>query len=231
MLLYFLAVATMTLGNLLALLQDNLKRILAYSSVAHAGYMLIGLSAAPDLLAQQVVGGIDAVLFYLVAYGAMTIGAFAVIEYVSTPSRPVETVDDLAGLSQSNPGVALLMVLFLFSLIGMPLTAGFAGKLMLFFGALAVPPPRDFPWLFRILALIGALNAAVGGWYYLRVIAVMYLRTAMKPLTPARSLPGMAALCLCAVATLFLGIYPTALSTVTRTISHSAASPKLASTR
>jgi NADH-quinone oxidoreductase subunit N len=222
MLLYFLAVATMSLGNLLALLQENVKRILAYSSVAHAGYMLIGLAVAPDLLSQSVVGGVDALLFYLVAYGAMTIGAFAVLEYVSTPERPAETVDDLAGLSGSNPGVALLMGLFLFSLIGMPLTAGFAGKLMLFFGALAVPPPRDFPWLFRILALIGAVNAAIGGWYYLRIIAAMYLRTAMKPLTPARSLPGMATLWLCAAATLILGVYPTALSQVTRAITHSA---------
>jgi NADH-quinone oxidoreductase subunit N len=220
MLLYFLAVVTMSLGNVLALLQENVKRILAYSSIAHAGYMLIGLAVAPDLLSQSVVGGVDAVLFYLVAYGAMTIGAFAVLEYVSTPERPAETVDDLAGLSRSHPGIAILMGLFLFSLIGIPLTAGFAGKLMLFFGALAVPPPRDFPWLFRILALVGAVNAAIGGWYYLRILTVMYLRTAIKPLAPARSLPGLATLWLCATVTIVLGIYPAALSQVTRGVTH-----------
>jgi NADH-quinone oxidoreductase subunit N len=220
MLLYFLAIVTMSLGNILALLQDNLKRLLAYSSVAHAGYMLMGLAVAPDLRTESLIGGIDALLFYLVAYGAMTVGAFAVIEYVSTRERPVETVDDLAGLSRSQPGIALLMGIFLFSLIGIPLTAGFAGKMMLFFGALAVSPPRDFPWLFRLLALAGAINAAIGGWYYLRILAVMYLRTAVKPLLPVHSWPGLATLWLCAAITVGLGIYPEALAARTRLIAH-----------
>jgi NADH-quinone oxidoreductase subunit N len=218
LLIYFLSIVTMTLGNLLALLQDNAKRLLAYSSVAHAGYMLIGLAVAPDLRGAELVGGIDALLFYLIAYGAMTIGAFAVLEYLSTPQKPVETIDDLAGLSKTNPMIALVMGLFLFSLIGMPLTAGFAGKLMLFFGALSVPPPVDFPWLFRILAVVAALNAAVGGWYYLRILAVMYLRPSVKPLTPARSQPVLAALTVCAVLTLGLGVYPAALTTVIRPV-------------
>src|SRR5438445_531940 len=157
----------MTLGNLLGLLQDNLKRLLAYSSVAHAGYMLIGLAVAPQLHQgggiagvhrEEIAGGVDAVLFYLVAYGAMTIGAFAVLSYLSTPRRPVENVDDLAGLSRSHPGIALLMGVFLMSLIGIPLTAGFIGKFFLFFGALAVPGPANHPWLYKILGLIAALN-------------------------------------------------------------------------
>src|SRR5205807_10088550 len=133
MLFFILAAVTMFLGNLLGLLQDHLKRLLAYSSVAHAGYMLIGLAVAPDLRGEDPSGGVDAVLFYLVAYGAMTIGAFAILAYLSTPQRPVEMIDDLAGLSRSHPGVAVLMALFLFSLIGIPLTAGFAGKFVLFF--------------------------------------------------------------------------------------------------
>src|SRR5262249_12169500 len=119
-LLWFLAAITMTLGNVLALLQDNLKRLLAYSSVAHAGYMLIALAAAPYLRsasdggqAGAAPGGVESLLFYLVAYGAMTIGAFGVIAYLSSKERPVESVDDLSGLSSSHPGVALLMVLFL----------------------------------------------------------------------------------------------------------------------
>jgi NADH-quinone oxidoreductase subunit N len=215
MLFYILAAVTMTLGNLLALLQDNLKRLLAYSSVAHAGYMLIGLAAAPELAGERIAGGIDAVLFYLVAYGAMTVGAFAVLAYLSTARRPVENIDDLAGVSRSHPGVALLMGLFLFSLIGIPLTAGFAGKLVIFFGALAVPS-QEHRWLFPLLALIGALNAAVGAWYYLRILAVMYLRTPIKPLEPARSVPGLATLWICALLTLVFGIYPWPLSRVAR---------------
>src|SRR5207302_7909713 len=109
MLLWILAAVTMSLGNVLGLLQDNLKRLLAYSSVAHAGYMLMALAAAPYLLRRDtasVSGGVEAILFYLVAYGAMTVGAFAVISYLSTPRRPVETVDDLGGLCRSHPTIA-----------------------------------------------------------------------------------------------------------------------------
>jgi NADH-quinone oxidoreductase subunit N len=221
MLFFILAAVTMFLGNVLGLLQDNLKRLLAYSSVAHAGYMLIGLAAAPDLHGTDTAGGVDAVLFYLVAYGAMTIGAFAILAYLSTPQRPVDMIDDLAGISRSHPGVALLMAFFLFSLIGIPLTAGFAGKFVLFFGALAVPPRPEHPWLFRILALIGVINAAIGAWYYLRIIAVMYLRNPIKPLENLRSWPGLATLWLCALVTLLLGVYPKPLLR----LSHDAAQP------
>src|SRR5262249_33019720 len=142
MILYILAAVTMSLGNLLALLQDNLKRLLAYSSVAHAGYMLIGLASAPNLRSTSLIAGSDAVLFYLVAYGAMTIGGFAVLAYLGSPQRPVEVVDDLAGLSTSHPRVAMLMAVFLLSLIGIPFTAGFVGKLLLFFGVLGAVPPE-----------------------------------------------------------------------------------------
>jgi NADH-quinone oxidoreductase subunit N len=212
-LLWILAAVTMFMGNLLALLQSNIKRMLAYSSVAHAGYMLVGLAAAPYLSDEAVArpggalppGGVEATLFYLVAYGAMTIGAFAVITYLSTPQRPVETVDDLAGLSRSHPGVALLMLVFLFSLIGIPLTGGFTGKFMLFMNAMAVPHHEA---LFVVLALLLALNAAVGGWYYLRIVAVMYLRNALKPIEKKRSWPGLAALWICAVVTIGLGFNP-----------------------
>jgi NADH-quinone oxidoreductase subunit N len=210
-LFWILAAMTMTVGNILALLQDNLRRMLAYSSVAHAGYMLIGLAVAPDLLQEQVVGGVEAVLFYLVSYGAMTIGAFAVLAYLTMPRQPIETVDDLAGVSQSQPGVAALMALFLFSLIGIPATAGFWGKFFLFAGALAVPAGsggEDHARLFRMLALIGAVNAAIGAWYYLRIVAAMYLRTPLRPVEKPHSWPGLAALGVCAAVTLGLGVYP-----------------------
>src|SRR5262249_45024849 len=155
--------------------------------VAHAGYMVIGLAVAPLLAgsAKEFTGGVEAVLFYLVAYGAMTVGVFAVISYLSTPERPVETIDDFAGLGVSRPGGALLMMLFLFSLIGLPATAGFWGKVLLFSGALGLSPEADTTLspeqmrqaveqarLFQALALIGVINAAIGAWYYLRIATV-----------------------------------------------------------
>jgi NADH-quinone oxidoreductase subunit N len=218
-LLWIMAAVTMTLGNILALLQDNLRRLLAYSSVAHAGYMLIGLAVAPKLPAGSMVDGVDAVFFYLAAYGAMTTGAFGVLHYLSRRGQAAETVDDLAGLSRSRPGVALLMVLFLFSLIGIPLTAGFMGKFLLFAGALDVPHvPEAGVWLdqrklFVFLALLAAINAAISGWYYLRIAAVMYLREP-SPLPvrsgdkPSPSWAALAAVWLCAVLTLGIGVYP-----------------------
>ncbi|MBV9126148.1 MAG: NADH-quinone oxidoreductase subunit N [Planctomycetes bacterium] len=210
-LFWILAAVTMSLGNVLALLQSNVKRLLAYSSVAHAGYMLMGVAVAyqynvPATEAPRVGGGIEAILFYLVAYGAMTIGAFGVLSYLSTPERPVEMEDDLAGLSRSHPGTALLMALFLFSLIGIPLTAGFAGKVFLFLGAMGVQDRHAL--LFRWLALIGVINSAIGGWYYLRIIAKMYLQTPVKPLETVRAWPSLATLWICALVTLVLGIRP-----------------------
>jgi NADH-quinone oxidoreductase subunit N len=213
-LFWILAAVTMTLGSVLALLQDNLKRLLAYSSVAHAGYMLIGLAVAPYLRGSDAPGGVEAMLYYLAAYGAMTIGAFAVISYLNTPERPVETVDDLAGLSRSRPVVALLMLVFLFSLIGIPATGGFAGKFLLFWGAMSVrvvptdPSTVEQARLFRILALIGVLNAAIGAWYYLRIVAVMYLRNPLRPLEGRRGWATRAAMTACAVLTIALGVPP-----------------------
>jgi NADH-quinone oxidoreductase subunit N len=211
-LLWFLAAVSMSLGNVFGLLQDNLKRLLAYSSVAHAGYMLVALAVAPYLrptAGHDPAGpdALEALLFYLVAYGLMTIGAFGVIIYLNSDQRPVETVDDLAGLSRSHPGVATLMAIFLFSLIGIPLTAGFTGKLLVFFGAMAVPPP-EYATLFRVLALLGMVNAAVGGWYYLRILAVMYLRTPVLPPTPRPRLAGLLTLWICAILTIALSIPP-----------------------
>jgi NADH-quinone oxidoreductase subunit N len=222
-LLWIMAFVTMTLGNILGLLQDNLRRLLAYSSVAHAGYMLIGLAVAPKLVAvarpDLLADGVDAVFFYLVAYGAMTIGAFGILQYLNTRGQRAETMEDLAGLARSRPGVALLMVLFLFSLIGIPLTAGFMGKFLLFSAALDVPASPDAAAsleqrkLFIILAVIAALNAAIGGWYYLRIAAVMYLRepppgTVADTGKATRSWPVLAAVWLCAVLTLGFGVYP-----------------------
>jgi NADH-quinone oxidoreductase subunit N len=207
---WFLAVVSMFLGNVLALWQDNVKRLLAYSSVAHAGYMLIALAVAPYLRgnnANAEPDAIEALLFYLVGYGVMTVGAFAVLAYLDSPEKPVETVDDLAGLSRSHPRVALAMTVFLFSLIGIPLTAGFTGKFLVFFGALAVPSPEHITQA-RVLAILAAINAAIGGWYYLRIVAVMYLRNPLQPLTGRRTVPGLITVVICLVLTVGLSIPP-----------------------
>jgi NADH-quinone oxidoreductase subunit N len=219
-LFWIAAAVTMSLGNLLALLQDNVKRMLAYSSVAHAGYMLMGLAAAPKLVSPLAgegiapVGGVEAVLFYIVAYGAMTIGAFAILSWLSGQDRSVETVEDLTGLSRTHPGTALVMVLFLFSLIGIPLTAGFLAKLWLFLGVLGVPATPENTQLvaqrglFITLGVIAAINAAIGAWYYLRLATVMYLREPLSPIPQRGPRPVAVAVWICALLTLGIGIYP-----------------------
>jgi NADH-quinone oxidoreductase subunit N len=208
LLLWFLAVLTMTLGNVMGLLQDNLRRLLAYSSVAHAGYMLVALASAPYLMANRVEsGGVSALLYYLVAYGAMTVGVFTVIAMLHRPERPVETIDDLAGLSKSHPRIAIMLTILLLSLIGIPATAGFTGKLLIFFGALSV---SDEPAakLYTVLAVIGMINAAIGAWYYLRIISAMYLRTAVRPIATHGTISGLTALTVCVVLTVGLSVPP-----------------------
>jgi len=207
----------MTLGNVLALLQDNVKRMLAYSSVSHSGYMLVGLAAACYLGGRGEAGGpltrgVDTLLFYLVAYGTMTIGAFAVLEYLSTREKPVENVDDLAGLIKTHPAIALLMTLFLLSLIGIPPTPGFSGKWELLFSAFSLPGGTldndKQATLFRVLAFIMAINAAVGSWYYLRLITVMYLRNPpVVPLVKQKVSPKLVSVWVCAALTV-LFFYP-----------------------
>jgi NADH-quinone oxidoreductase subunit N len=141
---------------------------------------------------------------------------------LSTADGRVERVDDLGGLSRSQPGLALLMALFLFSLIGLPLTAGFYGKLLLFLGAF-FNPTAESGRLFRVLAGIGVVNAAIGAYYYLRIIGVMYLRSPIRPLETQRSWPGLVTLWACAGVTLWLGIYPAPMVRLARTATAPAA--------
>lgn len=160
-LLWILAVLTMTIGNFTALRQDNIKRMLAYSSIAHAGYALVGLVAANST-------GTTGILFYMLSYAFMNIGAFAVIVLVGKQGEPNGTVMDFAGLGQKKPLLAVVMSLFLFSLAGMPPTAGFIGKFYLFSGAVQ----EGYIWL----AVIGVLNSAASVYYYLRVMVFMYFK-------------------------------------------------------
>ncbi len=213
LLLWIIAVVSMCIGNVLALLQDNLRRMLAYSGVAHAGYMLMGLLVASSLQSEGETitggGGLDALLFYLVAYGAMTMGAFAVILWLATPDRPIDSIEDLAGLGQTHPFTAGSMAIFMLSFIGLPLTAGFVGKLLLFISAFSAPTDTaSMRHLYQILVVIAAVNAAIGAYYYLRVIGVMYLRNPLRPKTDSRSIPTFVAAVALAGFTLFFGLYP-----------------------
>lgn len=207
LLLWVLAVVTMFVGNLLALRQEHVRRILAYSSIAHAGYMLAALSAAPYLRsAPDSPDGVEAVLYYLIAYGAMTVGAFAVLAYLDSDERRIDTLDDLAGLSTERPALAIALAIFLFSLIGIPFTAGFNGKFFILFGTLSIQEPHGT--LYRVLGLIIVINAAIGGWYYLRILAALYLRSAIKPFPLEPRLPAIATIVICLTLTVGLSVPP-----------------------
>jgi len=213
------ALATMTLGNTVALLQDNLKRLFAYSSIAHAGYLMVGITSAFTNQADSTTAflGVQGVLFYLVAYALMTLGIFGVIIALSTPERPIETVQDFAGLGTTHPVIAFLTAICLFSLAGIPPLAGFYGKFAIFMSALdaaGTGPNSSMLWW---LAVIGVLNAAAGAYYYLRIVVYIYLRPApADPITPKLAWPTMTAVGACAALSLILGLLPGRISVATR---------------
>lgn len=211
-----LAVLTMTTGNVLALWQDNLRRLLAYSSVAHAGYMLIGLAVA--LATRSGAGGAfdgtTALLFYLLLYAVATLGSFAVLNCLGTKEKPVDHVDELAGLAWSDEPrprmLAWMLAAFMFSLAGIPPLAGFWGKLALFGGALGVRGAEaDVRVWFVALAIFGVLNAAIAAAYYLRIVGVMFFRMPLGkvPATPKRPAPLTLAL-ICVLLVLAIGLFP-----------------------
>jgi len=201
LLLAVLALATMFVGNLMAMRQSHLYRLMAYSSVAHAGYMLIGLAVGDA----GYVGGTPAVLFYLAVYGLMTIGVFALLTGLGSAERPVQTDDDLRGLSYARPTAALLLAVCLFSLTGLPPTAGFLGKLNLFLAAWSAESAMG-----QVLAAMLALNAAIAAWYYLRLIALMFLepRASVEAAAPPVDWVPWLAGAACSVATVILFVTP-----------------------
>jgi len=160
--------------------------------------------------------GAEAIFFYLTAYALMTLGAFGVIVMLSTPERPVETVEDLAGLSQTHPASALAMAVCLFSLAGIPGLAGFFGKYQLIAAAFSATSGDDTN-LFWWLSIIAVLNSAAGAYYYLRIVVTMYMRTPTADAITAHP-PWPSALCvgLCAALTVFLGVYPTPVNVRTK---------------
>ncbi len=188
------AALTMFVGNITAAVQSSVKRMLAYSSVAHAGYILVAFAARNTI-------GIAAVLFYLAAYALMKVGAFTTLAWLSGPGEEQMDLDDYAGLSSARPVAAACFSFFLLSLLGLPVTAGFLGKFYIFDAALHAH-------LVSLVVLL-ALNTIIGAYYYLRVIVAMYMREP-KRVFPAGRVPfGVAAvLTLAAAGTLYLGLFP-----------------------
>ena len=191
-----LAIVTMTVGNLAALTQSNLKRMLAYSSIAHAGYLLIGIVAAGAGYSR----GVTATLVYLFIYAFMQLGAFGIVVLLRRRDVVGDELKDFSGLSFRNPFAAFAMLLFMLSLGGIPPIAGFMGKLWLFSAAI----DSGYVWL----AVIGVLNSAISLYYYIRVVVFMYLRKDATAAAPVFSPSLAAAVAVAVVATILLGVYP-----------------------
>jgi len=188
------AALSMTIGNIGALVQQNVKRLLAYSSIAHAGYILVAFAAGNE-------AGISAAIFYAASYAAMNVGAFAIVAHLASSGERYVTLDDYAGLGKRSPGLAALLTIFVLSLIGIPPTAGFFGKFYVFSAALQ----SHLVWL----AVIGMINSAIASYYYMRLLVYMYMRDERTE-APVASVPatmGMG-LAISAIATVYLGLLP-----------------------
>ncbi len=193
-LIWVSAALTMTLGNLGALVQNNIKRLLAYSSIAHAGYLLVAFAAIPEL-------GTSAAMFYTAAYAAMNVGAFAIVSHFANVGEKYVTLEDYAGLGRKSPALAATFTFFLMSLIGIPITGGFFAK----FYVLSAALKSDLVGLSIILVL----NSGVAAYYYLRIIVMMYMREPRSnvPFTPVPVATWLA-IATCVLLTLYLGVLP-----------------------
>jgi NADH-quinone oxidoreductase subunit N len=217
--LWIIAVLSMTVGNLAALRQQNVKRMLAYSAIAHAGYLLAAFAAASDARGFSETG-IAAASFYIAAYAAMNVGIFAVITLVAGYDEHLSLIDDYRGLIYRSPFLASLLIFFLISLIGIPFTGGFFGKFYSFSaavdgGAIA-------------LAIIGLLNSGLAAAYYLRLALVCAQRPSADQATPPKPHVGiavMAALAIAVLATLVLGIRPNAWLYAAQSAAHTLQAP------
>ncbi len=204
--LWVAAALSMTLGNVGALVQTNVKRLLAYSSIAHAGYVLVAFAMTTS---EDTATGVSAVMFYTAAYAAMNVGAFAVISHFANAGERYVTLKDYEGLGRTSPLLAATLTMFLLSLIGIPMTGGFFAKFYVFSAALRA----NLIWL----TIIGVVNSAIGAYYYLRIIVVMYMREARTEVPVTRIPFGLGfALAISVVATLYLGILPNRVLEYTR---------------
>lgn len=198
-----LAALTMVVGNLVALVQENVKRLLAYSSIAHAGYILVGVAAfQPAAGAGPLPGGlaVSGVLFYLLAYTFTNLGAFAVVASVADREGEHLEISEWAGLAGRRPLLAAAMTLFLVSLTGLPPTGGFLGKFYLFSAAVQA----GLAWL----AVVGVITSVVSAYFYLRIVVVMFMREREEPLAAATTAAGSWAVALCGLGTLLTGVLP-----------------------
>jgi NADH-quinone oxidoreductase subunit N len=201
-----LASITMTVGNVVAITQTNVKRLLGYSAIAQAGYMLVGVAAYgrsgtnPEL-------GVESVLFYLGGYAAMNLTAFFVIMAIANRTND-DSISGLAGMGRRAPILAVLLTLALLGLTGIPPTVGFAGKLFLFNAAINA----DMVWL----AVVSVVNSVLSAYYYLNVVRVMYLRESDNPVRITLPLYARAALAVTSCAILVLGLWPGGLLEVAR---------------
>jgi NADH-quinone oxidoreductase subunit N len=195
-----LAVATMTVGNIIALMQTNIKRMLAYSSIAHAGYILVAFVAGNEL-------GTAGILFYLLAYSFMNIGAFTIVILLGNKGEERTSISDYAGLGSRHPLLAAAMAIFMFSLAGVPPTAGFMAKLYVFSAAIQ----GGYYWL----AVIGVVNSAVAAYYYLRVLIYVYFREQEGEAPIIQFAPAaVLAVAISAWGVLHLGVLPSAFLTI-----------------
>jgi NADH-quinone oxidoreductase subunit N len=193
--IWAIAIATMIVGTVVGVVQGNLKRMLAYSSIAHGGYLLVGLVAANEV-------GRAAILFYLLAYAVTNVAAFGVIAMMATKDHPRDEVKDYAGLWHSRPALAALMTVCLLSLGGLPPTAGFIGKWYIFSAAVSEG--------YYGLAVVGVLTSVVSVFFYLRVVVMMYMTEPEEGVTHARiTSVGMATVAIAVAAIFYLGILPT----------------------
>ena len=200
-LVWISAALSMSLGNLGALLQSNVKRMLAYSSIAHAGYLLVAFAAVIAPGARET--GITAAIFYAASYAAMNVGAFAVVSHFGRSGERYVSIDDYAGLGKRSPLLAATLTIFLLSLLGLPATGGFFAKFYVFNAALK----SNLVWL----TIIGLVNSAVASYYYLRLIVVMYMYEPHKgeEKLQLKTAPGLAtALVIAAIVTIWLGVTP-----------------------
>ncbi len=194
-LIWVAAVLSMTIGNIAALVQDNVKRLLAYSSIAHAGYLLVAFACLPK-------DGIPAAMFYAASYAVMNVGAFAVVGHFAGAGEKYVTLEDYSGLGKRSPLLAAIFTGFLLSLIGIPFFGGFFAKLYVFTAAMQSNLVG--------LVIIGVINSAIAAYYYLRVIVFMYMREPREdaPVAPIPAALGLA-LGLSMAVTIYLGVQPT----------------------
>lgn len=191
-----IAILTMAVGNILAIAQSNIKRMLAYSSIAHAGYALIGIIIGNS-------DGISSTMNYLFIYAFMNIGAFAIVTILKSEGFAGEEISDYEGLAKTHPLASGLMLIFMFSLTGIPPTAGFIGKFYLFMSAVKA----GYTWL----AIVAVIFSAISAYFYLRIVMYMYMREPKQEVSLSTSMPSSLAIAITALAVLILGIFPSGL--------------------